>query len=53
MKTELTEAAKQARADYMREWRKRNPEKIKELNRRYWERKARKAANEQLNNTDR
>jgi hypothetical protein len=31
---------KAARAEYMREWRKRNPGKNKEAIRRYWERKA-------------
>ena len=36
----LTDEARAARAAYMREWRKRNPEKVAEANRRYWERKA-------------
>lgn len=37
----MTPAAKEARAKYMREWRKRNPGKQKEYNERKWERKAR------------
>lgn len=36
----MTEEAKAKRAAYMREWRKRNPEKVAEANRRYWMRKA-------------
>lgn len=30
----------QARQQYYKEWRKKNPEKIKEYNRKYWERKS-------------
>ena len=37
---ELKKLVQEARAQYAREWRKKNPEKIKEYNRRYWERKA-------------
>lgn len=36
----LTEAVREAKRQYMREWRKKNPERVKENNRRYWERKA-------------
>lgn len=35
-----SEAARKARAAYMREYRKRNPEKTREINERYWERRA-------------
>lgn len=42
----MTEAAKEARRQYAREWAKKNPEKIKAAKTRYWEKKAR-AANEQ------
>lgn len=34
---ELSESAKQARREYKREWRAKNKEKVKESNRRYWE----------------
>lgn len=30
----------QARKDYMREWRKKNRDKVREYDKRYWERKA-------------
>ena len=36
----LTEAVREAKRQYMREWRKKNPERVKANNRRYWERKA-------------
>ena len=36
----MTNEAKAKRAEYMRQWRARNPEKVKEANRRYWQRKA-------------
>ncbi len=39
---ELSESAKKSRAEYFREWRKRNPDKVRENNRRYWERQAQK-----------
>ncbi len=38
----MTEAAKKARADYMREWRRRNPDKIRKQRERYWTRRAEK-----------
>lgn len=38
--TELSNQAKEARRAYLREWRRKNPEKVRESNRRYWERKA-------------
>lgn len=36
----MTEAAKEARRAYQRAWRKRNPEKVKEYNARYWSNQA-------------
>lgn len=36
----MTEQAKRARAAYLREWRKQNPEKFQAQIERYWERKA-------------
>lgn len=37
---ELTTQARAIRAAYLREWRKRNRDKQREYERRYWERKA-------------
>ena len=37
----MTEAAKEAKNKYKREWRKNNPEKVRAANERYWEKKAR------------
>lgn len=34
---ELSESAKQARREYQREWRAKNKDKVKEANRRFWE----------------
>ncbi len=36
----LTESAKAARAKYAREWRKKNPDKVRATNARYWNKKA-------------
>lgn len=43
----MSKEAKAARAAYMREWRKRNPEKKKQYEEAQWERKARKIKEEQ------
>lgn len=40
----IEEQAREERREYYRQWRARNPEKIRENNRRYWERKAAKKA---------
>lgn len=40
---ELSEAARQARNKYSREYRRKNPDKIKRYNDNYWERKAMEA----------
>lgn len=40
----MDEKAKEARRAYMREWRSRNKDKVREANRRYWERRAEKLA---------
>ena len=37
----LSEAAKRARREYKREWNRRNRDKVKEAQKKYWERKAR------------
>lgn len=36
--------AREERAKYMREWRKRNPEKVKEISCRYWANRAEREA---------
>ncbi len=43
-KNEISEAARKARNAYQRQWAKSNPDKVKEIRRRYWERKATNAA---------
>ena len=42
----MTQEARIARAKYMREWRKKNPEKQREYDARKWERKAEKIRTE-------
>ena len=39
----LEQTEKELRRDYQRKWRKRNPDKVRESNRRYWEKKAKMA----------
>lgn len=39
----MTEAAKEARRAYYRQWRKKNPEKEREAKARYWQRVAERA----------
>ena len=41
-------SAGELRRKYLKEWRKQHPEKVKEYNRRYWERKAQKAASSEM-----
>ena len=41
---ELQKLVRAVRAEYAREWRAKNPDKTKEYNRRYWERKAKAMA---------
>lgn len=38
----LEEKAKEERREYFRQWRAKNPDKVRENNRRYWERRAAK-----------
>lgn len=38
--TELSDAAKKARAEYTRKYRKEHPEKVRQWNKNFWERKA-------------
>lgn len=37
----MTEEAKKAKNEYMKQWRKKNPDKVKANTARYWEKKAR------------
>ena len=37
---------REERAKYMREWRKKNPEKVREINDRYWLKRAERATKE-------
>lgn len=39
---QLSDKAREAQRKYQRKWRMENPEKVREKNRRYWEKKARK-----------
>ncbi|MBM6976424.1 phosphatase [Intestinimonas butyriciproducens] len=44
MAEKLTQAAVEARREYQREWRRKNKDKVKANNHRYWERRAQKEA---------
>ena len=44
---ELSNEAREARNKYMREWRKKNPDKQKEYERRHWEKLAEKMQEEE------
>ena len=46
MKKKLSPEAKELRRLYAKAWRAKNPDKVRENNRRYWERKAQQAASE-------
>lgn len=39
-KKTMQEIAKGVQREYQREWRRKNPDKVREKNRRYWEKKA-------------
>lgn len=45
----MTKEARAARAKYMREWRKKNPDKAKAIKDRYWERQAEKIRQQRAN----
>ncbi len=45
----LSNDAKKAQAEYMREWRRKNIDRVCENNRRYWERKAAQRKEESSN----
>lgn len=40
----LEERAREERREYFRQWRAKNPDKVRENNRRYWEKRAAKKA---------
>ncbi|NLD33159.1 MAG: hypothetical protein GX662_13040 [Trichococcus flocculiformis] len=40
MSKQLSEEARKARNEYYREWRKKNPEKVKQAQENYWKKKA-------------
>lgn len=40
----MNKAAKEARRAYKRKWQRENPDKVKEYQARYWDKKAREAA---------
>ena len=42
--TDMMQEAKEARRKYQAEWRRKNPDKVKAAQERYWERKAKKSA---------
>jgi hypothetical protein len=49
---ELAEQVKKAKAEYNREWRRKNPEKVKQNLERYWRRKALKKDGEGIAGND-
>ena len=38
---QMSKAAREAKNEYYKRWRAKNPEKVRESNQKYWERKAR------------
>ncbi len=44
---QLEELAREKQREYLREWRKKNPDKVKEYNQRYWRRRALRELKEQ------
>lgn len=47
----MTEQAAAARRAYKRQWAKQNPDKVREMQRRYWEKKAAEAENASRSDT--
>lgn len=52
MSMEISDAARAAVNEYMREWRKRNKDKAKAAKIRYWEKKAKEAAAAEESDSD-
>ena len=44
---QLEELAREKQREYLREWRKKNPDKVREYNKRYWKKKALEMLKEQ------
>lgn len=42
----MSDEAKQVRKDYIKKWRKNNPERVKKYNKNYWEKKAKELKEE-------
>lgn len=42
----MDEQARKAQREYLREWRRRNPDRVRAANKRYWEKRAAKLAAE-------
>ena len=42
--TNISDTAKSIQREYLRSWREQHPEKVREYNRRYWEKKAAQTA---------
>lgn len=51
-KKQIEIAAKEERLRYFREWRKNNPDKVKQHNRNYWEKKALQKMEEECENAN-
>lgn len=49
MDQKIQELARELKRQYQREWKRNNPEKVKDITRRYWERKAEKLLEEHCN----
>lgn len=48
----MNEQAREAQRVYMREWRRRNKDKVRESNRKYWERRAQRMTARKGDNND-
>ena len=48
MAEQLTQQEREARAQYFRNWRRKNKEKVKRYNQTYWQRRAERMANEDV-----
>lgn len=44
----MDDKAREARKQYMKEWRAKNPDKVKAINERYWAKKAKESERENI-----
>ncbi len=51
VKNEVTERAKELQREYLRNWRRKNPDKMKQYSESYWMRKAEKEREAKANDT--